>query len=1312
MTVTLRIVLSTVLASAVFAAEPAVDPIVRRMRGFGEVAVTTTVDGPATDRGSWTVFTASDAPSATRLASKRLADLLGFGGPVVIPSEGLPGTVLALDGVGAWLLGVRGAEFHEVFTPTVAGLRERIAAGDAARLVPVVPSSHPRWLDGFDNSSIAIWVGGGGESYDVARDFPWLKEHGFAMCTLSPGESRLVAPGTLDTSISEWHTAMAAKFNLPYRALLFPERPAWAWNSTPLPYVIPEAGRVSNPFLEYQAETIQASSEPIPATDPLMSDFRRRLAGQLATDPNFMGWHGCTETPNAGILELAAVAGMPVTAELWRTYLKDVRHYGLEEVSRLHTGDPACYRRWSDIPVPLPRDFLGWDPATCSDLRGTWQMRPDRTGAGLAAGWFKPEASGSEAWHDGSPNDVLIGMYGTRYNHPKDQSAFWMRRMIRVKQPQLANLRYLHIARSDHHGNFQPAFSAWLNGKPLTRLTTDVRGDWDQCFAVGDALTVGDNLLVLDTHGSPIPGYVFLGPQEYLRYPHLPGSLDQRWFDAVNFSAWLRIRAVEERLRSIRAVDPDRPLKLMSLVNLLDLALPLCERYGAYNHDTGGASGYWSPMTGAKLARLHGLPWSCEQGNPPRTAEEFRKSITLFLLYGNDALDLVFDVGAYSRQPQILAWIEANRELLRCIGKMDLPTPPVGILRSTRNTRLGFDQPWNWDLGRGTLQAVGRTYSYLETPDLTDGKANAFQVVIDDGTLLLTEEDLAGIEAYVRQGGVFVAQHHTGRHSPGQADAWPITRLAGVDVHERGESRSTRMRFTAAEALWPQLRGHEVAGRGWMGEWAKRDPTTDPIGLVPRAAGVEVVAAWVDGGADPQAAITLRHLGKGMVIMLGTTFMRDARDGGGAYRAPDSPAEDVIDELLNSLAVPRVSRTGVREVWGEHWLSKNGIFDLYQVGNLNDGTDGAAEVTATAVFSRSDRPLSVVDIGALGHPPVAATWQDGRLTLPPATYAKMQSRVFAAPRTDRERGALSWFIMLANLWPELKPVPEAERPAVVPAPVTILPLADGWKLSPDVAPPTFNGKSTPRWALADASDVDWRTVRLGAFGTLGIPEEAIGRFTRTVEIPTAWAGSTISLVFDAERYGWGLLPSARLWIDGQLAPLQQPIRPNEHPGFAIDVSTAATSGKIHLALEIEGPAFDHTQRQYKPNGVTGLFYLRADPPPLASRPLDAQWYAAVDYNELTPVGTDEAQFVYCETSFTAPADHPAGRLFLSAPGHLGCLVLNGHLVNTPPWMRTLDISGLVTADGSPNILRWSPEIPYSERVQRGRPPQLMLEWRR
>ena len=178
------------------------------------------------------------------------------------------------------------------------------------------------------------------------------------MCTLSPSESSLVAPGLVDTAIHEWHSAMARRYDLPYRVLSFPHDPQWMWNRQPLPYVLPEAGRsIVAPWLEHQTNSRSSAMEGAPATDSYVRDYRRRIAENLSADPNYVGNRGCTSATAAS----TASAGCRRRA-MWRT-------------SRRLT--PARFRRcgWSGATDNRPAAFHSPRPGS---RRSSLLFRPAR----------------------------------------------------------------------------------------------------------------------------------------------------------------------------------------------------------------------------------------------------------------------------------------------------------------------------------------------------------------------------------------------------------------------------------------------------------------------------------------------------------------------------------------------------------------------------------------------------------------------------------------------------------------------------------------------------------------------------------------------------------------------------------------------------------------------------------------------------------------------------------------------------------------------------------------------------------------------
>jgi hypothetical protein len=570
-----------------------------------------------------------------------------------------------------------------------------------------------------------------------------------------------------------------------------------------------------------------------------------------------------------------------------------------------------------------------------------------------------------------------------------------------------------------------------------------------------------------------------------------------------------------------------------------------------------------------------------------------------------------------------------------------------------------------------------------------------YKVLVDDGTEVLTDGDVAALERFVRDGGVFVALHNTGMHSPGQAYAWPITRLTGLRVKQDAPIGGHAIRFSPTQTLWPGLRGRSIPGWGLVLDWLHADVSGKPVSLETVSGGtpagdIEAVAEW-EGGRG--VAVARRRIGKGSVILLGSTFWRTARDDSGAYRGDDT-TRPYLDELLTSLGVPRESwNTGGRDlapkIWAEHWHSKNGLYDLYPVAFMFDKA-GAPAATVDVCVRREQPTAGVWELSEAGRPWRAATVADGRLRLAGVTLAPMQARVFAAPRPDLESAPLAWLDVQKRQWGRLPELKETSPPPAASDP-NILPMVDDWRLT--AAAPADG------WVDHSEASADWASVRLGSFASLGLPEEAVAHFFKTTRLPAAWAANRVRLVFDAPTWIWGLNPKGRIWLDGQPLPVHGNggAYPARHfftgdwdSSFSVDVTDRVRDGSLTMAIEIDGRQ-GPKERHYRPSGVTGVFYLQAKPAPVATSAL-AEWFAATDVNVLTPVKVGQkATFTYLETHFTLPPAWPGRRVFLEAPDDIGLhwLIVNNTVASVPGSMNRLDISNLVNRQGV-NVVRWQP----------------------
>lgn len=1266
------------------------------LRDLGRLQVQARTYGDPTDRSSWITIQAADARTAARCASKYVEDILGYGDVLAAPDPGLPGTHLALAGTGEWVLGLDAERFHIVFARTPAGLASLLARAGAARWQAVGRELHPRWMDIFDNAAMTFWFSGFGIlPKDIPADHAWYARNGFTACAvLGSTERRLIAPGIIDTSVMDWQTAVSAANRIPYKVMAdmaTPARPESLWNYLPLPYYQPADGQVASAAqLWYQALGVHAAFQAGAATDRLLMDFRRRVAGHLAKDPNFIGHHVMQEMPGGDprdLLCLTAVAGTPAIQESWRSFLRDVRKLDLAAVGSRLRGDAAAFRSWSEVRIPALRDLLGWNES-CIDLGGMWEGRADRDAKADQA-WL----AAADGWSPVDCQDLGIMLYGQGKG-----CDYYLRRTFTVS-PAQASARFLHLARI---GDFPREFDVRINGRKLevvSRVDPSCP-DWDLCLDAGPALRPGANTIVINTRGVPIAAYLFLGSEGRWTYPGPSATRNAAFFDMTAFEEWLVMRELEDRMIAIRAGDPDRPMKIMAPHNYIDRTLDLCARYGAYPHDTGGAGAWWGPFTYSRYAVTRGIPNSAEEGGVPGNAADLQANLTRYLMMGCDTVDNVGHCSAYTGDPGKDAWITENRELLRCFGKQDLVQPAVGVLRCGRELRLGISDMYAWDLGRGPLPSVGRAFTYAGIGDLQSGRADRFKVLLDCATTVMSSDEVDLVERYVRQGGTFVAFHNTGMHTPEQAFAWPISRLTGLRV--RNDNRQigpSDIVFSPTQGLWPKLRGQKLPGWGMVLDWRNEDRTGTPVAMQAEAADIEVVATWA-GRTDGNIAVAIRKLGKGRVITLGSTFYRKGKDESGRYVEPGTLP--YLDELLASLGVPRETIAGT--LWSEHWRSKNGIYDIYPVAQM----DPKAQPGTTDVRLARDTPVAALrELSAPQHPSRPVQYADGMLTIPQVEMSAMQTRVFAAPRPDPELGALYWLDVQQRQSGRLPDLPAADRQRAICEPAgDVLALADGWRMA--------TGDRDTGWtAPADASTVAWKPVRLGSFAAMGLPEESLVQLRREVELPEAWAGQRISLGFDTENWFWGITWRARLWINGQPAATAQQLQPAPNGCFTLDLTPAQVAErKLVIALEVDGRLPDGKPRaKPRPSGVTGTFFLRASPQPLEVTPL-GNWSSATDLSVLTPVEVgSEVRCQYLETRFRLPASWPGRRLRLRAQVGLGSLFINNRYLSTPPAMQELDISGLVKP-GDENVLRWVPGKVARDvnDLYKGKVPALDLIW--
>jgi hypothetical protein len=1161
----------------------------------------------------------------------------------------------------------------------------------------------------MDNKAVGFWfLGGGVLPKDVNADMKWLGDNGFAACVVGTDENRLVAPGIIDTSIADWYSAKSHETNTPYRMLLSwqePRQPNMLWNRLPLPYMSPDPGTVAYPDFHTQRNQITNAFVPVPAADPYTLNFRKQMAAYAAADPNFMGHHGEAELGGTGLVELSRYTGIQATNDAWHNYLQNSLGLTLASAGQRYRGNPKGFARWDDIPVPRMTDFLGWGSGSV-DLSGTWDGRSDKAKAGSAAKWYAEGAPTD--WVKVESNDPILMCYsGANANSAGD---YWLRRSFDLTAEQAGRDKWLHVSRDGwHSGGRLKVETAYVNGIAIKDLTVDhpLWGDDDQCFDLGSALQAGTNKIVLKVHG-PF-SYVFLSASGRWLYPSADKNKNNFFYDGIDFSSVYKLKTLENNLKATRAGDPNRPIKIMAPWSFMDRIADLCTRYGAYPHDTGQGAACWGPWLG-RYTSWKGIISSSEPGGPAGTPQELRQHMTFYLMLGNSIVDEVFHASEYREKPEMAKWVADNREMLRCIGKMDMPQPAIGVLRSLRNARMGQHELWSWDMARGEAQAAGRTADYVDLPDFTNGTASKFRVIIDDATAIMTPQDVAAITRYVAAGGIFVALHNTGSATPDAANTWPISELTGLRVVNSSIGNQD-VTFDNAQSLFPSFRGQTVRGWGSALDWKQIDTGGTGVAQARIDPAVKIIATWAKIPADKgNIAVATRKIGKGLVVTLGSSFWRDARDLNGHWVS----RSDVLNEFLTALGVPRDSwvtgdqKDVNQEVWAERWRSKNGVFDLYPVARIN--TDGSKPPIAADIrISTGHAVAAIREVSTPGAPSVDAKLSADSFTLPRINLGPMESRVYASTRPDVENAVDYWLATQQRQWPSLAPVPASALPPAPPVATDTLALADGWRMA--------LSQTGDDWTKSAYDDHAWKTVKLGSFAAMHLPEDSTAQFRRTVTVPKAWAGQRLTLIFNSQDWFWGLQARAKLWINGQPAPIKS-VTADQVGSFVIDATPLVVDGKLTLALEIDGRLGAefrtfNTGRRLRPAGATGIFLLQAAPRPVKTSPLVDGWMAATDVNVLAPVPVGKpVTYSYLENRFTLPSIWPGKRLLFESPDRMGWIILNGNVIAEPPTARALDISRLVRRSGE-NVLRWVPgpaEPPAPNRTYTKPVQELNLAW--
>ena len=1203
------------------------------LRGFGHVE-TEYAGWQAGTQTAWVLtFRCQGPEKAAALAGKYLADL-GLS-PEVLPSPVKVGAETApawvAPGGAAYLACVEGAVARVVCAPSLAALGSLLQANPALAQGAVAAAAYPAFLDRFDRYGWGLYGFSGFRDEDWAKvlnappdattpknpveDLDWLAQNGFRFeAHLDPVAFLTNGDGLIANTGAEWQVKEAAArgLNVSFRVYGSMLTNSSDWMNRRFADLVDQPAE----FLERRQDSYSPWCQLswfAPETH-LYEGVKAMEQLRLFTDaPNVMGWMHPYGEFTAGSWEFLHSDYSVHAQNSWRRYLRD-KGLDLATVSHIYERESQPYGDWDQVMEPEFATFAGLEHQVC-DLHGEWWYRvenpmdtpfldPARPPAGVV---WKPDNEMfkglAEQWWKG-PVDAsvwkrILAPGGEEVTNLYWRSGLgysvWFRRSFTLTADQLATTPiylYFFPISSDHihsgeHGRFH---GIYVNGEKAGEV-----GTWG-ALDVTKLLKAGDNEVALHVLGNCWQGRVFLSTEAPRIYPYLGEAKNRLWVLWMQWQADSRLAGSETVLDGMRQVDPNRPIKFMAPGGLgSEQWIKMAHDYGGFAHFTG--EGMWFFPWYKRYAYLYDLPGSSETAGPPDPAhavtDQFASYRRVFL-EGLNAHDPVFDVEWYTRNPALRHWWEDHNPVLKQLGKYDLYGPQVLLYRSTKDEMgivpdwqpyptLGIasramQRPWDWDLGRGTLQTLGQSYVYLDDTGVADGKMNGYGVMMDCGNEFMPDETIDHVKAWVEAGGTFVTLPFTGRNSLTEPDGWHIQRLTGCGIGTLRTPGTGTVTFKADQSVFKAEAGKSFPDAGISEDYIGNNHNILSVELKP-GPDCEVLATF-DNGAP---AIVKHKLGQGYVIALGTAFWRNVHDIEGLWWV--QPIEtDFIADLLAGIGYPAAPGvTDDRLIWPQPYRSNNGLDLVTVLVSWHDDKD--ADTTLRLRLPR--KPVSLVCFGVDGVKSLPFEWKNGEAVTRVHMPAKEVKVVRATGVLDPFDVAAHWWNYQQRLW----------HPIVQPH-VDFTPYTRGRWADPTLdlrqnALLTATAPKDDTWMQPGFNDAGWTVCPMSILNFWGAPASQPVWVRRRFTVPAGWqTGGQLRLIVGAMG-GHAFLGNAKVYLNGTQIL-------DGNPEVAdLDVDKLLVDGENVLAFAFKG------DQQYQ--GFTGQVYLYHRPAPVETISLAGLW---------------------------------------------------------------------------------------------------------
>ena len=806
----------------------------------------------------------------------------------------------------------------------------------------------------------------------------------------------------------------------------------------------------------------------------------------------------------------------PVQRRNFVRYLREVRHFTLDDVSRRYFGKPGALQDWDDVTMADWRTFYGWEPGSV-DLAGEWRVMREGATSGQREGWEAADFDDSDWIRLTYPGDMTLYTLEDSSN-PKP---IWMRRTITVDASKFPGPIYLSVAPLG-----ESPVQVFADGKRLGVLaprfhTAKIFGQFDvtQLVRGNPKLTVTLRLGANDLPSGP----VFLTSKPIQDFPTDDPLLNARRYDHFDFIDWAVADSVGSTLRQIRTIDPDRPIKVHAYES--PWGWKMMQELGGYSHHT-GAGASWNYTNPKQYGLARQLQDSAETGGSMETPRNIKGLFGCLAFIGKNAHDYFYNLRDISKDPAVLAWFVKRMPDIRVMGRVNVHTSPIACLRGMRsNSYVG--EFYNTEIWRQTynLTKGGEMTPLLDEVRVGEGHL-PYPAIVDEGTVVWDEAMTAALEDYVKQGGMLFLSAASGLHTPTQRNANPGAALAGVRID--GAAPATMwVKLTMPDPVLGNKTGD--VGQAYLHSMSDQHQIT----ALP---GTDVIGTTGDG----RPAITRRAVGKGAVY----------------YCAGGSWPQGIQAELVNHFAPPVYAT-----------MEGKGV-DLLRTSRSNNGCEellmarGLGGKPATIHWTFDFAPAAIYN--PVTGTPIAAKI-DGNTATVTVNIDDWDFAWFAARRPDARESFGHWLERQTEIWGGLsKGAPLPEPPLF-----RTMDFNRGWKL----VQTDSQADAVKRMGLDDAAaglapaDLGWWS----APGTgLKSGSGVFGLYRRDFTLPEGWEKkSTIELNLNGQVYAWpqfGIGGPTTIYLNGK----QIWTMPRLNTCVSIDMTAAIKPGANRLEIVHEG----------------------------------------------------------------------------------------------------------------------------------------------